>query len=924
MLLSYACTKAMLALKSLMCWIGLLQSDRCADTRASGAGNNSGMVLSQIATLGGTPVQYVQQPIGTYCIDGVEITSLAECQAAVTSLGLPFFSSTLHHSNQMPYGCFYTNGATPLVRHNRCGAACDGTLHACSECGPSSTDSSAICKQGMTSQPTPAPPMVLAPTPAPWVAVGTVHLEPHPLGIDCSEDSQVGSMAECQYAASSLTVSYLISMSVDSSEFPHGCHYQPGSSPTAQILYFNTCSDCGPPSDVAHAICRQVPTPQPSLAPWVASAYEYEQLPVGTACPSGPDVASMEECEHAATILNIQYFSSSIIDSNDMPHGCYYTPGATPIMVFNSCASCGSSLATSSAICRSSTAAPTALPTLAPAQQPTSAVTTPTSEPTLAPTMQPSPPTPAPTQAPTPAPTPQPTGAPSPTLPTPSPTFLPPLATSCNGTIPWLQIGFAMDCTGTTNSYLAALKTTVYELAIQFNASVDILQMAFLCYRDHTDVNPPRYEWAAHPEPYAHWFTDPVLLQSAIAPFYSSGGGNYAEDNAGAMGKMLQEKPWDPSAMKILMVISKDRDSMRTPYDTDASQCQLMQDIRAKNISLILGHLDTDTTTSMLYDSTYKPTLPWRGCYADPSDAEQMKEIQFMGLSPENFSALLIDEVRDSSFNALCPSVPTAQPTPAPPTAVPALASPTSAPTLAPWLANSWEYLDHPFGESCYPDSAVKSMAECEHAAASLGLGYIVSSPVDSNGLSYGCHFTPGASPLLVFNDCFDCGTASTNSHAICRHVPTPQPTQAPWETNSYGYEEPRPVGTQCLVGSEILSMAECQYAAHSKGMYFNVSSLIDSSLLPYGCHYIPGASPHLVFNEFSECGLASITTNAQAICEQEVTAHPTQAPWTTHALQYTELSVGANFGSLETGVNPDGGQPGRQILQDPAKIPSG
>jgi hypothetical protein len=230
-----------------------------------------------------------------------------------------------------------------------------------------------------------------------------------------------------------------------------------------------------------------------------------------------------------------------------------------------------------------------------------------------------------------------------------------------NLTIPWLQIGFAMDCTGSTGSYLEALKTTVYDLAVDLNSSVDTLEMAFLCYRDHTDVTPPRYEWAVHPDPNKYWFSDPVLLQNTIAPFYSAGGGDSPEDNAGAMGQMLNQNPWDPTAVKIVMTISKNKDSKRTPYNTDASQCTLMQDFRAANISLILGHLDTSTTSSMLWDSTYKPTDPWRGCYADPSDPHQLKEIQFMGVTAQEFSDMLIEEVCDSLSTV---------PTPTPPSAV--------------------------------------------------------------------------------------------------------------------------------------------------------------------------------------------------------------------------------------------------------------
>jgi len=221
--------------------------------------------------------------------------------------------------------------------------------------------------------------------------------------------------------------------------------------------------------------------------------------------------------------------------------------------------------------------------------------------------------------------------------------------TCVNVTIPHLQIGFAMDCTGSTGAYLEALKSTVYDLAVDLNATVDTLEMAFLCYRDITDVAPnPRYQWAEHPDPLKHWFSDPAVLQSTIAPFVSAGGGDSPEDNAGAMGQMLSQNPWEPTAVKIVVTISKDKDSKRSPYDTDASQCALMQDFRANNISLILGHLDTSTTGSMLWDSTHKPTDPWRGCYADPSDPHQLKEIQFMGVTASEFSTLLIEEICDT------------------------------------------------------------------------------------------------------------------------------------------------------------------------------------------------------------------------------------------------------------------------------------
>merc|ERR1719463_395714 len=106
--------------------------------------------------------------------------------------------------------------------------------------------------------------------------------------------------------------------------------------------------------------------------------------------------------------------------------------------------------------------------------------------------------------------------------------------------------------------------------------------MAFLCYRDIGDVSPPRFQWAAHPGGDEHWFSDAGELQTAIEDFVSTGGGDAPEDNAGAMGEMLHEKPWAATAVKILIVVSKDRDSFVGDYTTDEKQCDLMEDIRVE------------------------------------------------------------------------------------------------------------------------------------------------------------------------------------------------------------------------------------------------------------------------------------------------------------------------------------------------------
>jgi len=164
--------------------------------------------------------------------------------------------------------------------------------------------------------------------------------------------------------------------------------------------------------------------------------------------------------------------------------------------------------------------------------------------------------------------------------------------------IDWLQIGFAMDCTGSTGPYLESLKETTGRLAKDLTEKIEKLEMAFLCYRDVGDLPPnPRFQWAFHPGGDKHWFTDATKLKKAIENFESKGGGNAPEDNAGAMGEMLHEKVWAASAMKILLVVSKDEDSFAPHLNTDASQCDLIKDIKSEWLHLVLGHLDSNPKT---------------------------------------------------------------------------------------------------------------------------------------------------------------------------------------------------------------------------------------------------------------------------------------------------------------------------------------
>jgi len=199
----------------------------------------------------------------------------------------------------------------------------------------------------------------------------------HPLGADCHNGSEVTSTEECEYAATSLSIFYVVSTAVDLNTVPYGCYYTPGATPS---IFFNTCSDCGPSSANLQAICRKEATPVPTAAPWVANGLEYMQLGIGTGCPSGPEVTSLEECEYAVASLEIFYSTSSSVESHGVKHGCYYTPGATPVIFFNTCFDCGPSSIDSYAICRwmptpqptlEPTAVPTPLPTLPPTPPPT-------------------------------------------------------------------------------------------------------------------------------------------------------------------------------------------------------------------------------------------------------------------------------------------------------------------------------------------------------------------------------------------------------------------------------------------------------------------------------------------------------------------------------------------------------------------------
>lgn len=182
---------------------------------------------------------------------------------------------------------------------------------------------------------------------------------------------------------------------------------------------------------------------------------------------------------------------------------------------------------------------------------------------------------------------------------------------------PTMQVAFVLDCTGSTSAYLAGLKDSVVTIATDFKKNVEKLSMAFLCFRDHTDAK--RFEWAESGG--SKWFEDIDGMKTEVAKMRAEGGGDAPEDVAGGMGQALNKLTWTDASnkrdIKILMTISKDKDSKRSPYASDAEQCSLMGDIKVAGIKLLLVHLDNNPSYSMKAD-----TARWAKCYDDSDGAE--------------------------------------------------------------------------------------------------------------------------------------------------------------------------------------------------------------------------------------------------------------------------------------------------------------
>jgi len=187
------------------------------------------------------------------------------------------------------------------------------------------------------------------------VATPTYDYMTHDIGIECYPGSEVTSMTECQQGATSLGITYASATPIDSKTMPYGCYFYPD----GVTLFHNTCSDCGTTSTSSEAICRVVATPGPTLAPWVADGRQYVQEVVGTNCATGQELASLEECQYAATQLTIVFSSSRADDTSSLPYGCNFYYGN---LVHNACTTCASTSMYAHEICRIVTTAPTPAP----------------------------------------------------------------------------------------------------------------------------------------------------------------------------------------------------------------------------------------------------------------------------------------------------------------------------------------------------------------------------------------------------------------------------------------------------------------------------------------------------------------------------------------------------------------------------------
>lgn len=187
----------------------------------------------------------------------------------------------------------------------------------------------------------------------------------HDVAVDCYPGSEITTMAECQQGAIGLGITYTTATDINSSTMPFGCYFFLD----AMILFHNTCSNCGPSSFTSEAICNQVPTPGPTLPPWLAEGRQYVKHIVGTNCDAGTEVTSLEECQYGASQLSVSFTSTSQLEENpSMPFGCHFYFGN---LVHNACTNaCGSTSIYTDAICIAPpppTPAPTWFPTPVPA-----------------------------------------------------------------------------------------------------------------------------------------------------------------------------------------------------------------------------------------------------------------------------------------------------------------------------------------------------------------------------------------------------------------------------------------------------------------------------------------------------------------------------------------------------------------------------
>jgi len=170
-----------------------------------------------------------------------------------------------------------------------------------------------------------------------------------------------------------------------------------------------------------------------------------------------------------------------------------------------------------------------------------------------------------------------------------------------------MQVAFLLDCTGSMSSEISSMKTSLLEIAATYEARTTELSMAFLCFRDKTD-DEDRFTWVV--EGGRHWFTDITKLEEHIAMMKAKGGGDSPEDSAGALGEALQKLKFDSSLesnFKSIIFIYQNKDAKRTPYETDEKQCDLMKDIKSKDIHLGLLHVE-DTPVDI---------SSWEDCYGD-------------------------------------------------------------------------------------------------------------------------------------------------------------------------------------------------------------------------------------------------------------------------------------------------------------------